>query len=178
MSYLELASPEAGPDSAFALPLPRAKFIASCLDRHGRLKWTDEADNLVTTVGANSVGDVYLRAQAQITTWYVGLKGAGTPSNADTASSHGSWTEITTAYDESARRTLTLAAFSGRAANNSASVCVFTFNTTATVAGFFTISVSTKGGTTGTLLNVADFSSGSKTTANGDVINLTVSYSL
>jgi len=35
--------------------------------------WIDESENIVTTQGRNSVLDVYLRAQTQITSWFLGL---------------------------------------------------------------------------------------------------------
>lgn len=162
--------------SVLLLPDCRAHFIASCFDKYGRLKWEDEADNLVTTAGKNMIGDVVLRGGTQLTTWYMGVKGTGTPNAADTAASHASWTEIT-AYDESARRTVTLPAFAAGSSNNSGAKCVFTFNAAVTVAGFFTISNSTKGGTSGTLLNVADFST-ARSAADDDTISVAVSFTL
>ena len=63
-------------------------YHVRCLDKYGNIKWEELFHNLTTTEGVNSLGNVYFRAQTQITAWYVGLKQAGTIAAGDTAASH------------------------------------------------------------------------------------------
>jgi hypothetical protein len=125
-----------------------------------------------------------LTSVAQITTWYLGLYGAGasnTPAAGDTMSSHAGWTEVT-AYSNANRVTATLA--TATTANpsvvtNSASPASFSINGTATVGGAFLTSNNTKGGTTGTLFSAADFGSpGDRSVVNGDTLSVTYTFSL
>jgi len=136
----------------------RFEFVVTFHDPAGKLLAVRRARNVVTTVGKNLLGNVMFRGTAASASWYVGLKGVGTAVAADTAASHASWAEIT-AYSESVRQTLTLAAFSGGSSTNAASPAVFTINSSSTIAGAFTINVATKGDGSGTLYNAADFSS-------------------
>ena len=76
----------------FTLPFT---YGIRCSDRFGRLRWYERIDNLTTIEGENSLINVYLRNATQIAAWYIGLKGTGAVSTADTAASHASWTEFT-----------------------------------------------------------------------------------
>ena len=67
----------------------------TCLDKDGNVKWEENKKNLITTVGLNHILDTQFHAGTQNTTWYIGLKGAGTPVAADTMASHSSWAELT-----------------------------------------------------------------------------------
>jgi hypothetical protein len=154
------------------LPAPHFVYGFECRGPDGRLKWRESCGNLVTTEGKNSLGNVYFRGATQITSWYVGLKGAGTAAVGDTAASHAGWAEITD-YDEAARQTLTLAAYSGGSASNVAALAVFNITATVTVDGAFVTSVSTKGGTTGVLYSVGSFSV-ARSLINGDEFTVTV----
>jgi len=125
-----------------------------------------------------------LTSVTQITTWYLGLYGAGasnTPAAGDTMSSHAGWTEVTT-YSNANRVTATFA--TATTANpsvvtNSASPAVFNINGTTTVGGAFLTSNNTKGGTTGTLFSAADFGSpGDRSVVNGDTLSVTYTFSL
>jgi len=143
-----------------------------CKDAKGREKWREVNDNLVTNAGLNDILDKYLKGSSYTAAWYVGLKGAGTAVAADTMSSHSTWSEITD-YSQSARPTLTLGTVSSQSVDNSASVETFSINGTATVAGAFLNTVSTKSGTTGTMYGVVDFSS-SRSVLSGDTLEVTV----
>ena len=143
-----------------------------CKDAKGREKWREVNDNLVTNAGLNDILDKYLKGSSYTAAWYVGLKGAGTAVAADTMSSHSSWSEVTD-YSQSARPTLTLGTVSSQSVDNSASVETYSINGTATVAGAFLNTVSTKSGTTGTLYGVVDFSS-SRSVLSGDTLEVTV----
>jgi hypothetical protein len=156
-------------DMGLVLPLV---YSVECRDADGRLKWRERIHNLVTTEGKNSLGNVYFRASAQITAWFVGLKNTGTIAASDTAATHGGWAEFTS-YSEATREALTLAAFSSGTSTNTASPAVFTISGSGTVAGAFVASVSAKSSGSGVLYSVADFSS-PQTVVATDEITVTV----
>jgi len=140
----------------------------TCLDKDGNIKWEENKKNLITTAGLNHILDTQFHASTQVTTWYIGLKGAGTPVAADTMASHSSWSEIT---DYSGNRNAwTEGAASSGSMTNSSSVD-FSVTGTATVAGAFLNTAAT--GTAGTLYGVVDFSS-SRAVISGDTLQVTV----
>ena len=143
-----------------------------CYDSDGQEKWREINKNLVTTEGLNHVLSIVLDGGTQITTWYVGLAGAGTKAAADTMSSHSGWAVVDD-YSEAVRQTLTLGTASAGSIDNSASKATFSINGTATVAGAFITSNNTKSGTTGTLYGVVDFSA-SRSVVSGDTLTVTV----
>lgn len=159
------------------------KFAVQCFDKDGKLKWELESKNLVVNVGLQYMAGAALTSTAQITTWYIGLYGAGasnTPAAGDTSATHAGWTEITP-YSNGTRPSATFVA--ATAANPSvvttASAVIFTINATATVGGAFLISNSTKGGFTGTLFSASDFTSpGDRSVVNGDTLNVSYTMSL
>jgi hypothetical protein len=166
------------------IPAPRAVATLTCVgpgdaerERYLALlaeRWRATWRNVVTTAGKNSLGEVYFRSGTQITAWYLGLLGApGVGSFAvaasDTMASHAGWAEIT-AYSETTRRALTLGAFSAGAADNSGSLATFTMNASYTVKGLFTVSVSTKSGTTGALYNAVASGGGDRSGGSGDTL--------
>jgi hypothetical protein len=159
-------------------------FEIKCHDKDGNLKWTAESKNLVVNVGLQYMAGSALTSVSQITTWYLGLYGAGasnTPAASDTMASHAGWTEVT-AYSNANRVTATLV--TATTANpsvvtNTASPAVFNINGTATVGGAFLTSENTKGGTTGTLFSAADFGSpGDRAVVNSDTLSVTYTFSL
>jgi len=152
-------------------------FIVECFDKDGKLKWKDEAPNLVVDGGINSLLDIMFHGATQIGTWYVGLT-AGTPSVAagDTMGSHAGWTEVV-AYSQATRVAYNEAAASGKQITNSASPASFSINGTATVGGAFLASDSTKSGTSGTLFSAAAFTQGNKSVSSGDTVNVTYALS-
>jgi hypothetical protein len=160
------------------------RFKIQCFDKDGKLKWEDENHNLVVNVGLQYMCGTALTSVTQITTWYIGLYGAGSTNNpaaSDTMSSHAGWTEVTP-YSNATRPTCTFATATTAnpsVATNSASVAVFNINATSTVGGAFLTSNSTKSGTTGTLFSAADFQSpGDRSVASGDTLNVTYTLSL
>jgi len=159
-------------------------YYVECHDKDGNLKWTVESKNLVVNAGLQYMAGSALTSVTQITTWYLGLYGAGasnTPAAGDTMASHAGWTEVTT-YSNANRVTATLA--TATTANpsvvtNSASPAAFNINGSATVGGAFLTSNNTKGGTTGTLFSAADFGSpGDRSVVNGDTLSVTYTFSL
>jgi hypothetical protein len=164
-------------DMNTSIPLPRARFDVVCYGRDGGEKWRDVAHNLVTDAGINDVLDKYLKGSSYSAGFFVGLTD-GTPTAAagDTMSSHAGWTEIT-AYSESTREALTLGTVASKTVNNSASKATFSISSDSqTIGGCFVVTDSTKGGTSGTLLNIAPFSGGDKSADDGDSLEVTVTY--
>lgn len=159
-----------------SVPIGRATYHIKALDKEGRVLWEEDISNLVVTVGKNDVLDKYFKGSSYTAAWYIGLKGSGTAAASDTMSSHPSWSEVT-GYSQSTRPTLTLGTPSGGSVNNSASPATFSINSTVTIAGVFLANNSTKGGTSGTLYSVADFSS-ARTLANGDSLQVTVTLTV
>jgi hypothetical protein len=159
------------------------RFRMECYDKDGLLKWSAEESNLVVNVGLQYMAGTALASTTQITTWYVGLYGAGasnTPAATDTMSSHAGWTEVTPYAG--ARPTATFAAATNAnpsVVTNSASPASFSINATQTVGGAFLVSNSTAGGSTGTLFSAADFQSpGDRSVVSGDTLNVTYTFSL
>lgn len=140
----------------------------TCLDKDGNIKWEEDNKNIIVTAGLNHILDVQFHATTQVTAWYIGLKGAGTPVAADTMASHGSWAELT-GYAGN-RKEWTEGAASSGSMTNSSSVD-FTINATATITGAFLNTAAT--GTSGTLYGVVDFSS-SRAVISGDTLQVTV----
>ena len=149
--------------------------------RNGKLVWSDDFENLVVTTGLNKYLDATLKTGLASPTWYNGLvtgPGAGnTYALADTMASHAGWAEAT-GYSNANRPTWTPGAISGGSVDNSAAKAVFNINANATIAGCFMVDNNTKGGSTGTLLGVGNFTGGDRAVQTGDTLNVTVTASL
>ena len=159
-------------------------YYVECHDKDGNLKWTAESKNLVVNAGLAYMAGSALTSVTQITSWYIGLYGAGasnTPAAGDTMSSHAGWTEVVP-YSNATRVAatfVTATTANPSVVTNSASPASFTINATSTVGGAFLTSSSTKSGTTGTLFSAADFSSpGDRSVVSGDVLSVTYTFSL
>ena len=159
-------------------------FEIKCHDKDGNLKWEAQSKNLVVNVGLAYMAGSALTSVTAITTWYVGLYGAGssnTPAAADTMTSHAGWTEVV-AYSNATRVAATLVAATTAdpsVVTNSASPATFNINGTTTVGGAFLTSGSAKSGTTGTLFSAADFGSpGDRSVVNSDTLSVTYTFSL
>jgi hypothetical protein len=159
-------------------------FEIKCHDKDGNLKWEAQSKNLVVNAGLAYMAGSALTSVTQITTWYLGLYGAGasnTPAAGDTMSSHAGWTEVV-AYSNATRVAATFA--TATTANpsvvtNSASPATFNINGTTTVGGAFLTSGSAKSGTTGTLFSAADFGSpGDRSVVSSDTLSVTYTFSL
>jgi hypothetical protein len=159
-------------------------FHMVCRDKDGNLKWEATSKNLVVNVGLQYMAGSALTSVTQITSWYIGLYGAGasnTPAAGDTMSSHSGWTEVVP-YSNATRVAATFA--TATTANpsvvtNSASPASFTINATSTVGGAFLTSGSAKSGTVGTLFSAADFGSpGDRSVVSGDSLAVTYTFSL
>ena len=157
------------------------RFTFECIDSNGKIKWVEETPNLVVNVGLQYMAGTSLDgATARITTWYVGLKGSGTPAAGDTLASHGTWSELAggTAYTGTRPAATFAAATTANPSvvTNSASKASFAIIATNTVAGAFLCSVAS--GTSGTLFSASDFTGGSRSVVNGDTLQVTYTFSL
>ena len=159
-------------------------YYVECHDKDGNLKWTAESKNLVVNIGLAYMAGSALTSVTQITTWYLGLYGAGasnTPAAGDTMASHAGWTEVV-AYSNANRVTatfVTATTANPSVVTNTASPAVFNINGTTVVGGAFLTSDNTKSGTTGTLFSAADFGSpGDRSVVNGDTLSVTYTFSL
>ena len=140
----------------------------TCLDSAGNVKWVEEKKNLITTEGLNHILDTQFHAGTQNTTWYIGLKGSGTPAAGDTMASHASWAELTDYSGD--RKEWTEGAASNGSMTNATSVD-FSITGSATIAGAFLNTAAT--GTAGTLYGVVDFAS-ARSVISGDTLQVTV----
>lgn len=139
-----------------------------------------DVPNLTTTAGKNDQLTQYFKGSAYTATWFVGLvDNASFTAYAvgDTMASHGGWIETNTTYSQGTRPAWTGGSVSAGSVDNSASVAVFSMTGTITVRGAFLNSVSTKGGSTGTLYGAADFGA-ARSLLSGDTLNVTVTLTL
>jgi len=159
-------------------------FEIKCHDKDGNLKWEAQSKNLVVNEGLQYMAGSALTSVTQITSWFIGLYGAGasnTPAAGDTMASHAGWTEVV-AYSNATRVAATFA--TATTANpsvvtNTASPATFNINGTTTVGGAFLTSGSAKSGTTGTLFSAADFGSpGDRSVVASDTLSVTYTFSL
>lgn len=158
----------------------KGHFIATLIDKDGNVKWVDEFDNTVVTVGKNSILDTVLGTGA-----FMGLIGSGAfsaISAADTMSSHAGWTECGGTNAPAYTGNRPAGAWSAASAGSKAlsSALSFAITSSGTVKGAFIVfstgASATKDSTTGVLLSAGLFTGGDKIVANGDTLN--VSYSL
>ena len=164
-----------------------------CYDKDGNIKWEDDAPNLVTAEGKQSLFNYYFGATGtgggtSAGANYLGLcGGTATYTAADTMASH-TWTEVggTNAPTYTGNRqspSWSAATSSGTTPSNvttkTASALTFSMTSSGTVNGCFINSgasaSATKDTTTGILYSAGNFTGGSKTVASGD--SLAVTYS-
>lgn len=164
----------------------KGRFSAECFDRDGKLKWTDDFDNTVVTVGMNALLDNSLAGSAYTVTGpYMGLISSASfsaISAADTMASHAGWLEAGTSNAPTfsgTRQTCVWSAASGGAKALSVALS-YSMTGTGTLKGAFIVygsgAVATILNTGGTLLSAGLFTGGDRAVLNGDTVN--VSYSL
>ena len=149
---------------------PRFHYAFECRDADGNLKWADEFDNLVTTAGKTDLVDKYFKGATYTAAWYLGLKGTGSAAAGDTLASHAGWAEVNPYAGN--RPAIAFGTTSG--GSNTATTVSYSITGAATVAGAFIANANT--GTSGVLYSAGDFAS-SRSVANGDTLNVTVTVS-
>ena len=153
----------------------RTTYHVECYGADGRLRWVDEADNIVVTSGLNKLLDATLKTGLASPTWYLGLKNSAAGIVlADTLASHAGWTETTSTYSGN-RKTWTPGTIAAGSVDNSGSVAVFSMTGTVTIYGCLMCDQAT--GTSGILYGAVDFST-SRSVASGDTLNVTVTCSV
>jgi hypothetical protein len=162
------------------------KFTFECFDKDGKLKWTAESKNLVVNTGLQYMAGTALDgATSRITSWYIGLTGAGASNQfnaTDTLASHpaagsGGWTEITPYSGSRPAATFAAATTANPSVvTNSASKASYSITSSATVGGAFLASAAS--GTSGTLFSGSDFTGGDRSVVNGDTLQVTYTFSL
>lgn len=157
------------------------KYFVECFDKDGKLKWREQIENLVTTVGKNFLLDTTFAGSGFTAAWYVGLVDGGsapTYNVADTMASHAGWTENQN-YSQGARVALSMATAASAGSKAASAASSFSINTASqTIAGCFIATISTKGGTTGTLYSVGAFTGGNRSVTSGDTLNVTYTPSI
>lgn len=171
-----IAHRKADPSSPVAVT-GKWRFVGRRVD--GSVKWVEDVDNLVVDEGLNDMADVYFHSATATAeaSWFVGLTtGTNTPAAGDTMASHAGWTEWTT-YDEAARQAWGHAAPTVKIVTNSTPLTYTSSSDTQTVGGGFLTSVTTKGGSTGKLFNMAAFAS-NKSLDTGETVDVTVTITM
>jgi len=160
--------------------LVRSHWDVECYDKHGKLKFTDHAENCCTAEGLNKLLDVMFHGVTAIATWYIAIyentSPSYTPADGNTYAVPG-YVEVT-AYDEATRPEFVEAAASGKSMTNSANKATFTMNATKTLLGASLVGggspANGKGDTGGggVLYAAANFTSG-KPVESGDTFKVT-----
>lgn len=151
---------------------PFFTYTVECVGADGKVKWTEEYTNLVTTAGKNDIIDKYFKGAAYTAGWFLGLKGAGTPVVGDTLASHASWAEVNPYTGN--RSAISFGTTS--AGSNTATAVSYSITAAGptTVAGAFVCNVAS--GTAGVLYSAGDFAT-SRSVVAGDTLNTTLTVS-
>jgi hypothetical protein len=162
----------------------KGRYVVECVAADGSVRWRDEVENTVVTVGKNLILDQSLAGSAYSATEYLGLISSVSYSSisaADTMASHSGWTEAgsTNAPTFTARGTPSWSSASGGSKAFSSNVS-FSMTASGTLKGAFLVGGSgasaTLMNTGGTLISAGLFTGGDRAVLNGDTVN--VSYSL
>jgi hypothetical protein len=159
------------------------RYVVECRDADGVLRWREELDNTVVTVGKNLALDTLLAGAAFTTVGpFMGLISSVSYTTgvvaADTMSSHGGWTEAGNANAPTYTSPRKTAVFNAASAGSKALSAALSFAilTSGTIKGVFIVTgtgaVSTIDNTSGTLLSGGLFSGGDRAVLNGDTVNV------
>lgn len=163
------------------------RYNVSCYDKDGNLKWAEEFDNIVTTVGKNLALDTFLAGSGYTVVGpYLGLINGSAASAVvgDTMASHAAWLEVGLANAPTYSGSRKTVAWSAAAAGAKAASAAAVFNITSagTVGGCFLVlgagALATIDNTGGTLYSAGAFTGGSRTVGAGDTLNVTYQASL
>jgi hypothetical protein len=167
--------------------LQRKNIEAMLADHIIEQKWSEHYPNVVTTEGGNYLLDCGLRAQAQITAWFLGLITSTSftaVAAADTAAQingTNQWKEAgaTTGPNYTGtRQALTVGNAASAKTLTASAVSSFPMLAAGTIKGTFLASASAKDATTGKLYSAGLFTSGDKVLGNGDTLQVTYAASV
>lgn len=164
------------------------RFHVECVDVDGKVLWTEDFDNTVTTVGRNLALDTFLAGAAYTVTGpFIGLISSTSftaTAAADTMASHAGWLEAGNANAPtytSPRKTAAWSAASGAAKALSAALA-FVATGTGTIKGVFLVygsgAVSTIDNTSGTLYSAGVFTGGDQPVVNTNTVNVSYTASM
>lgn len=164
------------------------RFHVECVDVDGNILWTDDFDNVVTTVGRNLALDSFLAGSAYTVTGpFIGLISGVSftaVAAADTMASHAGWLEAGNANAPTytaPRKTAAWSAASGAAKSLSAALA-FVATGTGTIKGCFMTfgsgAVSTIDSTAGTLYSAGLFTGGDQPVVNTNTVNVSYTASM
>ena len=151
--------------------LAAGRWQAICRGADGVVKWVELWKNIIVNEGLDQLLDSTLAGTAADTTWFVGLKGTGTPDAADTMASHATWSELNPYTGD--RPAFTAGAVSGQSVDNSGAVASYAITSGTTVFGAFL--TGDNSGTAGVLYAAGDFAS-SRAVINGDTLEVTATF--
>lgn len=149
------------------------ELMVELLNTDGDVLWREPVRNAATLEGLTAILQDFFAAGTQKTQWFLGLiNGSGYTgvSASDTMSSHAGWTELTSYTSGTRPQWTPLSAASGIIANTSQ--VTLTITSACTVKGFFVVSNSTKGASTGVLWATALFAT-ARTLSAGNGLRLT-----
>lgn len=166
------------------------RYIAECYGPDGKLKWSEEFDNVVCTEGKNHMLTAGLKTTTTVVGPFLGLISSASYSAVaagDTMASHAGWLEAGTTNApqwttpaSGARGSPTMAAPSGGSMSFSSAVS-FSISTSGTIKGCFLVTgtgaVATNLNTGGSLWSAGLFSA-DKVVSNGDTLSVSYSTSL
>ena len=158
------------------------RYFARCIDRYGRVKWEDSFDNVICTIGKNTLLDAALAGSSYTVTGpYMGLISGQSFTQvaaSDTMASHSGWLEAGQANlptYSGGRITCVWSAAAGGHKGLSASLS-FTFTANGTVQGAFIAfgagALNTVDNTAGVLLSAGQLAAGARTVQTTDQLNL------
>jgi len=157
----------------------RGRYTVKCFGPDGKLKWSDEIENLVVNEGLDHILDSTLAGGSQVTTWYVGLLAASpTPLATWTKTEVGANDFVD--YDEATLVTWTPDAVSGQSVDNSTTPADFSINQdSSSVGGAYLASTNTKAveGGAAVIFSAGAFTGGNKAVDNGDTLQVTMTFS-
>lgn len=160
------------------------KYYFECYGRDGKLKWREECDNLVTTVGKNYALNTFLQASSfSVIGPYLGLIGlpyTSGPAITDTMGSHAGWSEVglanAPAYTAPRKSVVGSWAAASNGSKSLSSAASYAITSAGTVKGAFLVldsgALSNIDNTGGTLYSAGTFTD--KVVGIGDTLN--VSY--
>lgn len=149
----------------------RGRWRVVCRGADGKEKWVEEFENIVVNEGLDHLLDVTLSAGTPDTTWFIGLKGTGTPAAGDTLASHVTWSELTD-YTGT-RQAFVDGGVSGQSIDNVGNEATFPITGSMDVYGAFLCGSTS--GTTELLYAAGDFAT-NRSVINGDTLEVTATF--